>query len=204
MKILIVTVTTSYRDIKGETKRAVENLEINNHIVDWLILTEQLNVDTGDEWKIGPTIWFNLEKARRYALTEKYDYMFILEWDVVPPEHTLLSLIDADADVAVGLYPERPTKVGEKYGGQLLQCCPWSNIPNAEELVLKGEPFEITEGEAGLGCVLIRRSAFEKVKFKWTRAWYYDLYTLNLRVVLDPRVICGHVDRDGRLVEWKP
>jgi hypothetical protein len=197
LKVLIVTVTPSYKEIKEETKKAVENLERESHIVDWLILTEQLE-DAGDQWKVGPTIWHNLNKARRYAVTEGYDYFLSLEWDIVPPPHTLLTLISNHADVTIGLYPERPLKVGFDLGGKLLVCNSGNCIPEAEDKVKLGLPFQIKHGCGGLGCVLVHRKVLETTQFRWE--WHGDLYEKQFKVVLDPRVLCSHIDRDGSII----
>lgn len=199
MKVLIATVTTSYKDIRTETRNAVQNLERGGHVVDWLILTEQLE-DAGDEWRVVSTIWHNLNKARKFALAEGYDYLLSLEWDIVPPPHALLTLMSNDADVAVGLYPERPSKV-HTLGGKLLVCNPGNSIPEAEEKVKLGMPFQITHGDAGLGCVLVNQKVMENHPFKWVRGWYQEMYKKGLKVVLDPRVLCYHVDRDGSIIK---
>lgn len=199
-KVLIVTVTTSYGDVRAETRKALENLKRGEHVVDWIVLTEQLE-DAGDEWTVGPTIWHNLNKARRFALKEGYDYLLSLEWDVVPPPDALLTLISDDADVAVGLYPERPSKVGSTLGGRLLVCNPGNSVPEAEEKVKLGIPFRITHGDAGLGCVLVNRTVMENHPFSWVRGWYKKIYEKKLRVLLDPRVLCCHVNRDGSVIK---
>jgi hypothetical protein len=198
MKILIVTVTPSYKDIRGETKRAVENLERGSNIVDWLIVTEQFE-DAGDEWRVSKTIWHNLEKARRVALMEGYDYLLSLEWDIVPPQGALLNLMDNKADVAIGLYPERPSKVGSYLGGKLLVYNPGNCVPEAEEKVRSGLPFQINRGCGGFGYLLINRDVMQSTKFSWE--WYGNVYEKGFKVVIDPRVLCDHVDRDGTIVK---
>jgi len=198
LKVLIVTVTPSYKEIKEETKRAVENLERGNHVLDWLIVTEQFE-DAGDEWRVSKTIWHNLEKARRIALTEGYDYLLSLEWDIVPPQDALLNLMSNKADVVIGLYPERPSKVGSYLGDKLLVYNPGNCVPEAEEKVRCGLPFQINRGCGGFGCLLINRDVMERTQLSWE--WYGKVYEKGFKVAIDPRVLCCHVDRDGTIIK---
>ncbi|GAI57542.1 unnamed protein product [marine sediment metagenome] len=187
-KVLLVIVSQSIQ-IRPLTWDAISELNRGAHIVDILIVTEQN--PPGDPNSI---IMRNLEKARHYAIQLAYDYMFIVENDVVVPQHTLMSLMnpgDVVGDVTVGLYPERPSKVATD---EFLVCMSWNDNKNAREQIERGAPFYLT-GRGGFGCVLVSRHVFSKVKFPvGDMSWYDILHAEGFKVLCNPGVICFHID----------
>ena len=201
LKILIVTVSLSIKYIREETRRALEALDTGDHIVDWIVLTEQLEdseIYTHSEWTVGKTIRYNSNKARQFALENGYDYMFFIESDVIPPPHALLVLLENEVDIVSGLLAERVSKVGENILSVYMQ-----GLPGIREMVRAGKPFvfEHYQANTGRGCLLVSRRALEH-PFQDSDGYYCEVMReKGFKVWVDPRVACSHVDRDGSIME---
>lgn len=183
-------VSQSIRHIDQKVWNAIQEMDRDRHIFDLLVVTDQ-NPGTDPN----RLIMNNLEKARHYAIQLHYQYMFIIENDVIPPKHALISLMDVHAGVAVGLYPERPSKVGTD---DFLVCMPWNQNKNAEQLIAKDKPFELT-GRGGYGCVLIEHRIFSTVKFPvGDMGWYDILHAEGFKVICNPHVVCFHIDHTAK------
>lgn len=104
-------------------------------------------------------------KARAVALELDYDAMLSIEADMVVPPHTVQGLIEADADIAYGLYVWRHRLKRwnayyhvELFGGYSLTLDPdrarqaWGEIVDVKGL--------------GMGCTLIRRNVLERLEFR--------------------------------------
>lgn len=191
-KVLLVTVSQSVGHVAPAVSDAIQQLNRGSHVVDWLIVTEQ-----DPPCDPNGIIMQNLEKARHYAVQLAYDYMFIVENDVVVPKHALMSLMNL-GDVAVGLYPERPSKVGTD---EFLVCTPCNDNKDARKHIEKGKPFLLT-GRGGYGCVVIKYHVFSKIKFPiGDMSWYDILHSEGFQVMCNPHVICFHIDHTA---EGKP
>ncbi len=189
-KVLLVTVSQSIRHIAPKVWTAIHKMDRGRHVLDYLVVTEQ-------KPRTDPNrlIMNNLEKARHYAIQLGYHCMFIVENDVIVPEHALTHLLNLASDVAVGLYPERPSKVGTD---DFLVCIPWNKNKNARRHIEKGEPFILT-GRGGYGCVLIRHRVFSKVKFPaGDMSWYDILHAEGFKVMCNPHVICFHINHTAK------
>lgn len=198
MKILIATVSISLNWVRKEMVEAIKNLVVHNDIVDWIVLTEQLEdseLYTHTQWSVGKTIANNVNKAREFALKNGYDYMFVVESDIIVPENALTSMLECNADIVSALVPERISKVGKN----ILNIY-YNGIKDAERLCREGKPFKVDEGPIGRACLLISRRALEHPFQPSDGIWCDAMRGQGFQVIIDPRVKCSHVDRDGRIM----
>jgi GT2 family glycosyltransferase len=197
-KILLTIPVPKLSLIYKECWNALLALDVGNHLVNLYVGCENLPNIVGDH-----NIGFNLNQARKICLTEGYDYLLIIESDVVAPPNTLLEFLKVDADVVVGLVPERPSKVGTD---DFIICMDWNANSNVQELIKKGEPFEMT-GKDGYACILVRRHLLEKLFFPeqgcGDMVWYDQLHKARYKIFCQPSVLCSHVDRNGKVITRK-
>jgi cellulose synthase/poly-beta-1,6-N-acetylglucosamine synthase-like glycosyltransferase len=143
---------------------------------------------------------------RDKVLKENYDYLLILDQDVIPPKDVIEKLISHDKDVVSALFfghhdvgqgDVRPMpfawvfskEIGDwNHTGYLLESETW-------------EPQLLKIAFAGMGCILIKKEVLEKVKFRyniemdaWDDRWLgVDVWANNFEFYLDNTVICKHL-----------
>jgi len=219
IKVLIATVCPSLAEVKRETLDAVRSLDVKGLVVDWFIGTEQLDdaeAVTGNPWTVGRTIAHNLNKALSLAKWEDYNYLWVLESDIVPaPDSLKLMLKDAvysPAHIVSALVPERPLKVASnivqflyypKRDGTGHHDPTYQGLDNLKHLCLRGEPFTVKPKmrcNVGRCCLLITEELFKYKFVESDGVWIDKIRELGFTVVVDPRVKCLHVDRDGTLI----
>lgn len=197
-RIFLTVPVVKTKLIYKQTWEALHTLDVGEHTVNILISCENLPKVVGDK-----NIGYNLNKARSISLVDGYDYLAIIESDVIPPSNALLEMLKVNADVIVGLVPERPSKVKTN---EFIICMSWNGNPNAKELIPKGQPFELPGGD-GYACILVKRRVLEKVKFpeqgSGDMCWYNELHKLGFKVFCQPSVLCSHIDRDGKVIVRK-
>lgn len=124
-------------------------------------------------------------KILEYALENNYDYIFMLDADVIPPRNTIEELLKPDKDINSGLYYNYFTTSGE------LKLLPvvWMPITESEFEEIKkklrfpesvkshkdlqrhmtkeeaesGELLEVMHPSAG--CMLLSKKVFEKIRY---------------------------------------
>lgn len=151
---------------------------------------------------------YGIAKARndiaRRAVEGGYDYVLMVDSDVVVPHDALALMLEGDADVVFGCYPRKNTSTGQSelfsegrdFGDE-------NNIPYAQ-LDLEGNRIEVKG--SGMGCTLIKTASFERVGFPWFEyVQYSDGNVLSedlrfcekaegvLKMQADTRVRCGHI-----------
>ncbi|GAI17764.1 unnamed protein product, partial [marine sediment metagenome] len=145
-------------------------------------------------------------RSRRFAVKHGYDYMFIVQSDIIFPPNTLLVLLDAmkkhDTGVVCPLTPERPEKVRTD---DFVVCMGWNKNPHARDAINKGEDFEITGSGSGYMCVLVRRDVFKKVEFPAIGSsdmnWYNALHKAGVKIMCHVGLRLYHKQRsDDRII----
>jgi len=198
MKILGVTVSHNLNYIALECLQAIQGLDIGPHQVDWMLLTESPFKGQGDK-----NIAHNQNIARQKAIAENYDFMLIVESDIIIPKHTLTTLLETQGDVIVAITPERPSKVKTD---EFIVCMSWNNNKDARAHIDKLEPFEMT-GSNGYTCVLISRKVFSEISFpeagSGDMGWYNVLHGKGFKITCQPKVHCFHKDRDGKIIQGR-
>ena len=144
-------------------------------------------------------------------MTSGYDYLMTLESDIIPPRQIIELLLDRDKDIVGATYfigfknDRRPCildgrNVKRKHQGE------WRTIfntinPNEIDGTLKEAP-----GGCGLGCVLIKRYVFDKIKsFKCGQAFCdthfaKEAYQKGLHIWADTGIIVRHL---GFSEDWQ-
>lgn len=117
-----------------------------------------------------------------YFLRRKFDWLFLLEEDIIPPEDALVKLLQAESLVVSGVYYLR-------------------SFPH--------KPVNFKE-YTGLGCILLKKEVFEHVSpedFKWSDLYADDYYFCQamldkgLTIVVDKKVQCKHVQEVYRYID---
>ena len=146
----------------------------------------------------------------RKCVAEGYDFLWIVEADVEVPRHALIKLLSDVSDVSLGIYPNhRPDELRMMAG--YFQEHPDRVKPRVHSVFgvdqLRGKVFRGMVW-AGIGCALIKRSVFEKIRFLYDVREYdhkvgvhdqlflFEAQRLGFRVLLHGDVLCGH------LPEW--
>lgn len=180
MRILAFTPLHPEYGARQQTWESVKNaIAAYDGPVDWV-------VSSGDNPHDEPydNITHQHNKARRMVLDDGYDALLSIEADMIVPEHTIQALIDADADIAYGLYVWRHrlkrwsaySEIG-LFGGYSLTLDPdrarqlWGQVVDVAGL--------------GMGCTLIRRNVLETLKFRLYEGkpgdWLIDAYADEAR-----------------------
>lgn len=197
MKILIAIPT--FETIQPETFRSVYGLEIPKGAVCHFDFVRGYGCATAR----------NRIAAEAVALG--YEYVLMVDSDIVLPRHTLPSLLAGKPDVCLGCYPRRNTLSGvmELFKlGQDNYVDTWKD----GELLKKEGHFEVKGG--GFGCALVKTAILKDIPRPWFKYVEYpdgallseDNYfcgqvrATGRTVLADPRVRCGHI---GRTTQWR-
>ena len=168
-------------------------------------------------------------KIAQAAIDGKYDYVLMVDNDVVLPKDALRNLLEDPVDVCLGYYAHRGEK--NEYSGRMNVCrydnpnefgFPYRNYPFESEYTVQQLEAMKAEGKkkvrihgGGMGCALIKVGLFPKLEFPWYD-WVNkpdpneamlseDLFfcercvQAHVPVYTDVRVGCGHIMRK---VQW--
>jgi len=142
---------------------------------------------------------------RNKVLKEGFDYLLILDQDVIPPKDVIDRLIAANKDVAAGLY------FGSHDINGSVKTMPfawvfskgekdWHNTGYlVEEEMWPGKLLKVAF--TGMGCILISRKVLEKIEFRydvnmdaWDDRWLgYDVWDKGFEFWCDTGVKCKHM-----------
>lgn len=153
--------------------------------------------------------------ARQIAIDEGYDYLFSLESDIMAPPDIIQDLMKSGTDVITGLY-----FIGDKTKGVRVPCI---TLPKYIEegayfgtrlLTQEELPNYVRNGvqrvqAGGMGCCLIYRSVFEKIRFIYEIGlkghsdiyFFNDCFGKNVPVFVDTDIVCDHENVPWTLVE---
>ncbi len=147
------------------------------------------------------------ERLRMYAIKHNFDYMFHLESDVFVPSVDIIErLLMHRKPIVSAMYASRHgakrwfllqqlQETGlEKYGHLNVV-----NLDNGADInFIDGSVKEIFA--CGLGCSLIHKSVFSKIKFSFQPGsdlhpdtlFYCELYKLGIKNFVDTSLVCEH------------
>lgn len=214
MKILIAVPT--FENIFPDTYRSIWKLDKAGHDIDF-------------EFVRGYDCATARNKIVKMALDGNYDYVLMVDNDVVVPETALKDMLDEPVDVCLGYYAHRDND--NLYRGRVSACkysdpnnygFPYINYPldseytGEEMLSLRRQgKKKIRIHGGGMGCALIRTEVFRKLEYPWYDWVNYadanqgmlseDLFfcerckQAGIPVYTDARAGCGHVLRH---VQW--
>lgn len=151
---------------------------------------------------------YDCAKARneiaKEAIEGSFDYVLMVDSDVVIPNHTLDCFLEYPADIVLGLCPRKNTKQKRceiyRLGDGFQDYFTYDEIPEVPRLVIKG---------GGFACAMIRTEVFQKLEYPYFRYVEYasgeslseDLYfctkatEAGIIIQADTRVRCGHASR---------
>ena len=153
-----------------------------------------------------------------HMLEHGFDYVLMVDSDVVLPQDALTSLMEHGETLVLGWYAHQGSFAPPHGNGLTCLCKPPSyheqfSGEELKALAASGEK-KVTIRGGGMGCALIRRDAFERTSFPWFKFLVYDsrigvlsedlffckkLRDAGIQPYGDPRVACGHYFRH---VEW--
>lgn len=206
MKILIAVPT--FENIYPDTFKSIYDLDVSGHKADF-------------EFVRGYDCATARNKIASIAVDRGYDFVLMVDNDVVLPVDALQNLLEDSKDVCLGFYAHRDTD--NIYRGRTCVCklltndgVRYKNYPldseyTAVELKMlkeKGE-YKIRIHGGGMGCALIKTDVFRKIKYPWYDWMNYkdgkmlseDLYfcencrKASIQIYTDTRVKCGHMLR---------
>ncbi|HEY3381278.1 MAG TPA: hypothetical protein VGK32_05880 [Vicinamibacterales bacterium] len=164
-----------------------------------IIYAQQLATElgTGLALQVGQPVHVVRNRMVRNFLKSGCTHFFMIHDDVVPPPGALAKLLAIDRPVATGVYPlsrtGRPvSSVMGIHDETWPDRCPQSTFPVKH---------------CGLGCVLVRREAFEKIGFPWfywqedadggdvgEDVWFCQrVRRAGLQIYCDGTLVCSHV-----------
>jgi len=199
--------------IQPETWASIYALDPGPHKIDIHVLTRQRPVtpDAARPVHLG----YNMERSRLFAIKYGYDYMLIVQSDIIFPPNALQVLMKVmekhKAGVVCPLTPERPEKVGTD---KFVVCMSWNNNPHARAHINKGENFRVTGNGSGYMMVLVHKSVFTKHEFPRTASsdcnWYAGLQKAGVKIICEVNMRVLHKQRgegltirgDAYLVEY--
>ncbi len=152
---------------------------------------------------------------REKVLNEEYDYLLILDQDVIPPKDVIEKLMAHNKDVVSALY------FGHHDINGVAKVMPfawvfskeikdWNNTGYlVEDEIWMPKLFKIAF--AGMGCILIKREVLEKVKFRyslemdaWDDRWLgVDVWENGFEYYLDNNVKCKHLYLKRKFSYWE-
>lgn len=212
MKILIAVPT--FENIYPDTFKSIYDLDPDGH---------ELHFDFVRGYDCATA----RNRIAQKTLDGGYDYVLMVDNDVVLPADVLKSLTDDIRDVCLGYYAHRDTD--NIYRGRVSVCklhqpdgIRYFNYPleseySAEELqdLREGGTYKIQIHGGGMGCAFIKADIFRRLKYPWYDWVNYkddnrgmlseDLYFCELcrqdciPVFTDSRAECGHM---LRRVQW--
>lgn len=161
----------------------------------------------GDDLTFDFVRGYDCAKARneiaKKALNGGFDYVLMVDSDIVIPPDTLVKMLDAPVNICFGVYP-RKNKPGET---ELFKddTFDFTNRYTYEELS-KEDANKIPVKGSGFGCALIKTDVFANIEYPWFEFYSYDNGTflsedlafcmkasIRYRLLADIRVKCGHI-----------
>jgi len=148
--------------------------------------------------------------ARQRILDGNYDYLFIVEHDMIIPEDALVKMLATDADVVYGLYLFRQGKPLLNAARAVNSKWPDMSLTNFPEIVKKArEQGWIEVSGFGFGCTLIRRKVLETFEMRRNETvgspcpdmpFAADCLRHGFKQICRFDVICGHIKPNGDIL----
>ena len=201
MKILIAVPT--YETIYPDTFKAIYDLDKGSHECEF-------------EFVRGYDCATARNRIAQLALKKNYDYVLMIDNDVILPKDALLNMLEHHVDVCLGYYAHRD--VNKEYDGRTSICklgefnYTWQfSGQELEDLKADGKTLVEIHG-GGMGCALINTDIFRRLAYPWYRWITYndggslseDLFfceicgQAGIPIHTDVRVGCGHILRNAQ------
>lgn len=151
---------------------------------------------------------YDCAKARneiaRKAISGGYDYVFMVDSDIIIPENALKCLLEYPVDICFGVYPRKtnPEETELFHKGTFS----FDNRYTYNEIKELGNVRVDVKG-SGFGCALIKTEVFKKLEYPWfnfvsyenveflSEDLYFCMMAENFTMQADIRVRCKHIKR---------
>lgn len=142
------------------------------------------------------------EACRMEAVRGNYDYMLHWETDIEAPVNIIERLLLHKKKVVSALYPidfgEKRKLLIQLAEERSAEIALTANADQGDMLFIDGKLKKVFA--SGLGCILIKRNVFKKIKFRWEKGVYvhpdtlfsYDLFNLGIPIYADTSLILKH------------
>jgi len=155
-----------------------------------------------------PNLTIKNELARRMCLAGGYDYLFIVEDDIVLPDDALIKLLEVNKPVVTALHRGRP----ETWGicGLCVRIADPDGPQDSDDRPLEikdvknwGDIIECTDSSQA--CMLIERSLLHLLEGVMGKDYEISkrLQTLHIPLLCHTGVLCGHVNETGEIIGVK-
>lgn len=191
MRILIAVPT--FETVMPETFQSIWDLDKGEHDVQFKFVKG-----------------YDCAKARneigKLAQLGMFDYVLMVDSDMILPSNTLTLLCEREGDVILGCYPKKGTKDGcvelfKNGTSNFEKFWYYNELPDEARLPVKG---------GGFGCAFVRTQLFFDLPYPWFKYVVYDngdilsedLYFCDkalgsgFRIEADTRIRCGHCYKD--------
>jgi hypothetical protein len=159
------------------------------------------------------------QKLSDRIVAEGYDYLWLIEADVVIPPNALSHLLSDEADLAAAVVPYHfQNYLLGVAGGEIYRnlACTGYFLPDKQgnptfdihNLYLKEIQDKLLVGSPehmifnGTGCILIKRAVFEKIWWRWDNKvcgfdvyFWQDAQRRGFKCVTDGFVVCQHLGK---------
>ncbi len=139
---------------------------------------------------------------RKYAIDNNYDYLLIIEQDVIPPKDVIEKLLNHNKNITAGVYFTQTIYDGKKEIVPMLYKQYDEEIGKMRYFTQEELTGNLEEARnAGLGCMLISKEVLEKINFRYIQdkpafddVWFAnDIRKLGYKIYADTRVKCKHL-----------
>ena len=155
-------------------------------------------------------------RIRQKVLDDGYDYLLILDSDVIPPKDTIEKLMEHDKDVVSAMF-FGPHDIGGEVKVMPFawvfskEIGDWDHTGYLLDSEIWEEPNLLKIAFAGMGCILIKRKVLEKIEFHyslemdaWDDRWLgVDVWANGFEFYLDNSVKCKHLFQDRPFDYWE-
>ena len=215
MKILLFCPTYKLANgelaIRNETLESISEIKVPEGVeLEVEISTNNPNPITGKREVDHENTLHQYRYARQRILDGDYDYLFIVEHDMIIPEDALVKMLATDADVVYGLYLFRQGKPLLNAARAVNSKWPDMSLTNFPEIVKKArEQGWIEVSGFGFGCTLIRRKVLETFEMRRNEVvgspcpdmpFAADCMRNGFKQVCRFDVICGHIKPNGDIL----
>ena len=194
MRILCFTPLHPDYGIKPQTLDSIMALEHDDVL--------ERHFSSGDNPFKAPweNVTYQHNKARQMVLAGGYDALLSIEADMIVPQDAIARLIEADADIAYGLYISRHRpyrwlafKTASLWGVESISL----DHTGKDARAAWGKIVDVVG--MGMGCTLIKASVFDQLRFRLhdgSHSWIQEEYAEDFRRMgIDPykelkRMVC--------------
>ena len=142
-------------------------------------------------------------KIAKCAIDNNFDYVLMVDSDIILPSNALVDLLSNAADICLGCYPRKNTTTQQV---ELFKPGQYNFVHTFYYSDLESFNGKFVVKGGGFGCALIRTSVFKRLSYPWFKYVEYDNGEVlsednyfcdaashaGITIYADSRVRCGH------------